>query len=118
MANLKMSVEAALTKLDERLKSDIEHLKGEAACLRRELTTAAEQLPELPAAASDLLSSVEVALAQEIQIGDPERKRDYTVVVRVDIPEAAYGTVQMSSYDVRVPTGKYRALFFLVPIKD
>jgi hypothetical protein len=114
MANLKMTVEEACARLDkagldlhERLSADVEQLKTE-------LRSTAEAIPRASVliGAADIMERAAVAQSREIEI---EYDR---AVVNGSINLSSYGSVYMNDSGQYVAKGKYRALFFLIPVKE
>ena len=130
MSNLKMTLDEAVQALNrlnrlnrwelattERLAYD---LKTEVERLRNDLTEAAVTLPKLPAAATDLVLQAAVVLSKEVEML-PGCAPDRPVELReVLFHLSSRESLSLMGFDSRVPVpaGKYRALFFLVPVKE
>lgn len=113
MPNLKANLDeelALLSRCGDEIKEKLESMVDAA---KQRLREGAAAVADLPAAtATDLMLKSEVAQSVEIVF-------EYAGEVNclVDFVGRGYGK-RMTENGQRVPAGKYRALFFLIPIKE
>ena len=111
MANLKATVETEIERLDKWRRETQERREHEVRRSVENLAEKAGELPKIPGHATDLMLKAVVAQSKEIEF-DYDRNEVRGVV------STNGATYELVSYEAttRVPKGKYRALFFLIPV--
>ncbi len=112
MANLKLDQELLIHSIGRAGDEAIERIRGKVEEAREEAIEIAKILPEIRGLEhSDIFLKARVAVAKTMELGHDARSPQLQVNLN-----GAFSFY--SNLDDTIPAGKYRALFFLVPVKE
>jgi hypothetical protein len=128
MANLKMMDEATLlARIDDAAKDAEAQVEEVRAVAMKDVREALRALRDLPPGAEALVARATVALAEEFEVRVRERGKAAAGKlelsdVKMDVPghcnDYECRHFDMLRERVRIAEGRYRAVFFLVPLDD
>lgn len=114
MANLKLDQELLIHQIGKEGDQAIAGIRRAVADARDEVAEIGAIIPDLAGrSATDLMMKARVAIGKDIEFKQENQRPQ----VRIEIN--GYGGYSFyQTVDDTIPAGRYRALFFLVPIKD
>lgn len=117
MANIKIDVDTLMKVLRDEAKLSKERLENIVKHCTEELNQAASAVQTIPPTAVDLIATSEACLVADVDTRQHSSSHDLRLQVTIDLD--AGRTTQMATYEYRprVPQGRYRAIFVLVPIE-
>ena len=114
MANLKLDQELLLHQIGKEEDQCIAGIRRAVEEARDEVNEVAKIIPDLAGrSATDLMMRSRVAVGKDVEMGHPYSRGQ----VRVEF-NGGSGFSFYQNVEEEIPAGRYRALFFLVPIKD
>lgn len=118
MADLKrIDADALIAHVREAEKDAISMLKAHVAAAIRDVEDAARALADLPKGTAELLEAAVVVQSRDFA-RLPEFANELVFTTAEFYDGGTIHRLSEQHLNLRLPTGRYRALFFLLPLKD